>query len=68
MDGVNNAAKKPTNTNPNPGPSPPPTGRVTRGERIAQDVKKLPTAKDAASAFESLTNHQQKEVLWKLFD
>ena len=28
----------------------------------------MPTTKDAASTFESLTDQQQKEVLWKLVD
>ena len=66
MDSINKAAEKLTATASPPGLLPPPVGWVTRGERLAQEVKKLSTAEDSAKAFKSLMNQQQKEVIWKL--
>ena len=58
MDSINNADEKPTDNDPPLGPLPPHDGRVNRGERLAQEVKKLPTAKNAASAFGSLIDQK----------
>ena len=52
MGSIKNVAEKPTDTSPPPGPPSPPSGQVTRGERLAQEVNKSPTTKDAALTFE----------------
>ena len=52
MGSIKNVAEKPTDTSPPPGPPSPPSGQVTRGERLAQEVNKLTTSKDAALMFE----------------
>ena len=66
MDSINKADENRTVTSPPRVQSPPPSGWVALGENLAQEVNKLPTIEDAASIFESLTDQQQKEVIWKV--
>ena len=68
MDIINKADEKPNAHTPPPGPSYPPAGQVTQLERLAKEVNKSTTAWNSASAFESLTDQKQKEVLWKLVE